>query len=160
MSTSVAEIDTKLVQPFAAALASVVETMLASDCGLGEAQPVETADHMHTVTSVIGMSGNVVGALSFSCPEPMALAIFERMTGIPATTVDDDVRDAIGEIANMTAGYGKRHLESLALNIGLPQVNVGIDYSVYFTRWADHFWLPATTDLGACSLDVGFDPKN
>lgn len=148
----------QLVQPFAESTISVVETMLGSSCEVGETQCVTTGHKMYAVTSVIGIVGKMSGAISFSLPAKAAISVMEAMTGIEATEVDADVRDAIGEMANMIAGFGKRHLEIMELNIGLPQVIVGEDYTVYSPRWARHYWVPVTTDFGSCSLDVGFDP--
>ncbi len=151
----------QLIKPFAESTISVVEMMLDSGCTMGEIQPVSVGHRMHEVTSVIGISGGMTGAISFSIPAEGAMAILERMTGIQPTEVDADVLDAIGEMANMIAGFGKRHMETLGLNISLPQVIVGGDYTIYSPRWAQHYWLPMTTDFSECSVDVGFDiPKS
>jgi chemotaxis protein CheX len=146
-----------LIHPFADSTVSVIETMLDSGCTMGEIQPVSAGHRMHEVTSVIGISGKMAGAISFSIPAAGAMAVLERMTGIQPTEVDADVRDAIGEMANMIAGFGKRHLETYGLNISLPQVIVGADYTIHSPRWAQHYWLPITTDFSECSVDVGFD---
>ncbi len=150
----------ELIQPFADSASSVVETMLGSTCTLGEIEPVSSGHRMYEVTSVIGMSGQMTGALSFSITADGAKAVLERMTGIEAEEVDSDVRDAVGEMANMIAGFGKRHMESYGLNIGLPQVIVGEDYTVYSPRWAKHYWIRITTEFCECTLDVGFDPPS
>ena len=147
----------QLIQPFAESTVSVIETMLDSPCTLGEIRPVSAGHRMHDVTSVIGISGGMTGAISFSISAAGAMAVLERMTGMQPTEVDADVRDAIGEMANMIAGFGKRHLEMLGLNISLPQVIVGADYTIHSPRWAQHYWLPLTADFGECTVDVGFD---
>jgi len=148
----------ELIQPFAESTASVFETMLGSSCQVGEPQLVGGGHQMYAVTSVIGIMGNMTGSISFSISAEGAIAILEAMTGEKETEVNADVRDAIGEMANMIAGFGKRHLEVHGLNIGLPQVIVGEDYTVYSPRWAKHYWLPVATDFGDCSLDIGFNP--
>ena len=99
----------------------------------------------------------MTGAISITVTKPVAIEILNRMTGIESPDVDDFVRDAVGEIANMVAGVGKKELADFELQLGLPQVIVGEDYRVYSPRWARHYWLPMQSELGPCSLDVGFN---
>ncbi len=73
-----------------------------------EAWPVECApgeDQAHTVVSAIHYAGPWKGVLLLECQPLQASAFTAKLTGIsPPGSVDDDVRDAIGEIANMIAG--------------------------------------------------------
>ncbi len=149
--------DVDLVGPFIRSSCEVFRTMLTCDCQPGAIRPVADGHQMYAVTSVIGLSGCLSGAISISVPRPVAIAILGRMTGIEAPEVDDFVRDAVGEIANMIGGTGKKELAAhYELQLGLPQVIVGEDYKVYSPRWARHYWLPLECELGPCSLDVGF----
>ena len=112
---------------------------------------------MFAVTAVVGLSGGLSGTISISTPEDAARKILQRMADIESTEVDEFVRDAVGEVANVVAGKGKRDLLQYQLSLGLPQVIVGRDYTVYSPRWAQHYWIPLETALGTCTLDVGFD---
>ncbi|MCL2458310.1 MAG: chemotaxis protein CheX [Desulfobulbus sp.] len=56
------------------------------------------------VSSLIGLAGDLTGVLIVHCPAPVALSITSAMLGLEATTLDEDVRDALGEVANMVAG--------------------------------------------------------
>jgi chemotaxis protein CheX len=145
------------IQPFLESAESVFRSMLGSRCCSGEVAPVDQGHHMYAVTAVIGLTGDMLGAISISMPEGTAFQVLERMTGIQAVESDDFVRDVVGEMANMIAGQGKRGMVPFELRLGLPQVIVGRDYAVYSPRWARHFWAPNTTDLGPFSLDIGFD---
>lgn len=146
-----------LVQPFLGSAESVFRSMLGASCRAGEVAPVDQGHHMFAVTSVIGLTGDMMGAISLSMPEGTAFQVLERMTGIQAVELDDFVRDVVGEMTNMIGGQGKRGLAPFELRLGLPQVIVGMDYAVYSPRWVRHFWAPMTTDLGPFSLDIGFD---
>ncbi len=149
--------DKELVNPFVRAAQDVFGTMFQSACLPGEMQPVVNGHHMHRITSVVGLSGMLSGAISVSVSEPIAFGFLERFTGIVATEVDEDVRDIVGEIVNVVSGRGKRDLPHFDLKLGLPQVIVGEDYRIYSPKWARHYWVPLETDFGACALDVGFD---
>jgi len=99
----------------------------------------------------------MIGAIALSMTIDGALTTLERMTGFEAEEVDEFVRDCVGEMSNMIGGRGKRDLSRFELKLGLLQVIVGEDYAVYSPRWARHYWLALDTDIGPCTLDVGFD---
>jgi chemotaxis protein CheX len=143
--------------PFVKAAQRVIPTMLDSRCEAGPADCVSSGHAMHDLTSVIGMTGIVSGALAFSLSREAAIDVLRRMTGVETTEVDELVRDCVGEMANMIAGGGKLDLQPFPLKLGLPQVIQGHDYAVYAPRWSIHEWVPLETDFGPCSLTLGFD---
>ena len=146
------------VTPFIKSTESVFEAMLGVETTFGPLEEVQQGHQMFAVTSVIGLTGeHLTGSISISLGKDVAKQVLERLTGIEAEEVDDDVRDAIGEMANMIAGQGKRDLTDFVLQLGLPQVIVGEDYTVYSPRWARHYFVAVKTDMGPCTLDVGFD---
>lgn len=149
--------DISLVNPFIQSTREVFKTMLKSDCKVGEVHPEMEGHKMYSVTAVIGLSGCFSGAIALSIPTEGAIAVLKRMTGLEVPTVDEYVRDAVGEMSNMIAGKGKRDLSQYEFDLGLPQVIVGDEYTVYSPRWAKHYWLPLETDFGPCTLDIGFD---
>jgi chemotaxis protein CheX len=55
------------------------------------------------------------------------------MSGMEFTSIDDTVKDAIGEIGNMLAGAWKGKVPDLAANCGLsvPAVITGRDYNLH-----------------------------
>jgi chemotaxis protein CheX len=55
------------------------------------------------------------------------------MTGMEFDTVDDTVKDAVGEICNMLAGAWKGKVPELAANCGLsvPAVITGNNYNLH-----------------------------
>jgi chemotaxis protein CheX len=59
--------------------------------------------------------------------------IAERLAGMEFDSVDDVVKDAVGEICNMLAGTWKGKVPDLAANCGLsvPAVITGSDYALH-----------------------------
>jgi chemotaxis protein CheX len=159
MSVMVSDPQTTLAVPFVDATVSVFKTMLGSDCSPGGIFSVQNGEHCGSLTALIGLSGHVVGSISFSVSEEVSFKILERMTGIETSEVDDFVRDAVGEMANMIGGYGKRTLENFELKLGLPQVVIGKEYRIYAPRWAYHVWSPFESDIGPCAIEIGFDTQ-
>jgi chemotaxis protein CheX len=150
--------DITLVSPFVRATREVFETALGCHCRCGETHYTHPGHHQFALTSVVGLSGRVVGAIGLSTSQAGAFQILERMTGMTSDAVDELVRDVVGEMVNMIAGRGKRELSEYELRLGLPQVIVGQDYEIYSPRWAHHYWIALDTGIGPCTLDVGFDP--
>lgn len=158
MSAAFSELaDHDLIGPFARAAADVFATMLNCPCRPGPIQSIDRGHRKQSVTSVIGLSGALTGALSITMSKAGAIQVLSRMTGMESEYVDDFVLDAVGEMANMVGGTGKKALSQFQLLLGLPQVIVGDDYEVHTPRWARHCWLPLECDLGPCSIDVGFN---
>ena len=149
--------DISLVGPFVRSTKEVFRKMLQSDCRVGEVHPEPHGHKMHSVTAIIGLSGCFSGMIALSTSVAGALQILKKMTGMESAEVDELVRDAVGEITNMIAGKGKFELAQFEFDLGLPQVIVGQEYTVYSPRWAKHYWLPLETDFGPCTLDIGFD---
>lgn len=83
-----------------------------------------------TVTSMVGLAGSHCGTLAVHCPKPLALKITSNMLGMEVAEVDDDVNDALGEIANMIGGDIK-HIFSPGggdLSLSIPTVIYGSEY--------------------------------
>lgn len=83
-----------------------------------------------SVTASIQISGSFDGAVHVTCPREVAIQVAGRMFGRPfSTLMDDEVRDALGELANMVAGNLKSRLAGRSL-LSLPTVVEGAGYEV------------------------------
>ena len=112
----------------------VFETMLGVQCRLEDgvnSLPYEKV--AVSVTAVVGFGGILSGACVIRCDALAACNIAARMAGMEFDTVDDVVKDAIGEICNMLAGTWKSKVPDLAANCGLsvPAVITGSDYNLH-----------------------------
>ncbi len=56
------------------------------------------------ITSMIGLGKDIRGMLAVHCPADVAMDITGTFLGMDVEEIDEDVKDAIGEIANMVAG--------------------------------------------------------
>jgi chemotaxis protein CheX len=82
-----------------------------------------------SVTSCVQIDGEWHGALVLKCPMPLALTLTAQMFQAESTPELDDVRDALGELANMLGGNVKALLPAPS-QISLPAVAVGSDYEL------------------------------
>jgi chemotaxis protein CheX len=121
-----------------------------------ELSPSRIADTETTfrecVTAMVGLAGSYNGMISLSTPQRMAMAIASHMLGMDITRCDDDVRDALGEVANMIGGSFKHHFvkDGHEVRLSTPSVISGEEYvmtassapytlSLMFALDADHF---------------------
>lgn len=97
-----------------------------------------------TLTSMVGMAGSHSGILAIHCPKDLALRITSSMLGMDVTEIDDDVNDALGEIANMVGGDVK-HIFSpkgAEISLSIPTVIYGSDYVLESMSSAESMVLP------------------
>ena len=113
-----------------ASVEEVFRLMLGVNCRRESSAPEPEAE---SVTAVVGFGGLLSGACVFRSGARAALRIAARMTGMEFVSLDDTVKDAIGEIGNMLAGAWKGKVPDLAANCGLsvPAVITGRDYNLH-----------------------------
>jgi chemotaxis protein CheX len=110
----------------------VFATMLSLDLECGAIIINEHGDIQSNLTSMIGLGGGIRGVLAIHCPAAVAKAITGSFIGMEVEELDDDVKDAIGEIANMVAGNLKVSYATIGVNIELaiPTSIVGESFHV------------------------------
>ncbi len=86
-----------------------------------------------TITAVVGFGGVLSGACVFRSGESVARRIAGLLTGMDQPTMDDTVKDAIGEICNMLAGAWKGKVPDLSAKcmLSVPAVVTGRDYNIH-----------------------------
>jgi chemotaxis protein CheX len=82
------------------------------------------------LTSAVHLSGVWNGALLFECDRRQACRFAGRFLSMDAPgAVTDDVRDVLGELANMIGGNMKSALAA-GLSLSMPSVTDGSDYGL------------------------------
>lgn len=89
------------------------------------------------LTSMIGLGGGIRGLLAIHCPASVAKSITGAFLGMDVDDLDDDVKDAIGEIANMVAGNLKVSYTKTDINIELAIPTSIVGESFYVSGIAD-----------------------
>ncbi len=111
---------------------SVYSTMLGLDL-MHLPLEVDPMEHFKDcVSAMVGLAGTYNGLISIHQPISLALKVTEAMLDMEVSEVDQDVFDALGEIANMVAGNVKQHLSKGGLDVRLstPSVATGSDYII------------------------------
>jgi len=97
-----------------------------------EMAPAETAwtPAPEGLTAAVYFAGTWKGAVLLECTRPQAFEFTHRLMSIDApASVNDDVRDTLGELANMLAGNLKSVLPH-GIGLSMPSVVEGKDYSL------------------------------
>ena len=110
----------------------VFSTMLMVDLTCEEVIENKKWPIQSNLTSMIGLGGGVRGLLAIHCPAAVAKNITGTFLGMEIDELNDDVKDAIGEIANMVAGNLKVSYAAINTNIELaiPTSIVGESFHV------------------------------
>lgn len=94
--------------------------------------------HNLELTAMVGFAGIITGLVAVQCSSGTPAAIASKMLFTDESTLcDDDVRDALGEIANMVAGgYKAKYVArmgngDLVLEQSLPTIIKGEDFETY-----------------------------
>jgi len=82
-------------------------------------------------TAMVGLAGQLCGLLTLRCGSQSAALMASKMLGAEIKETDQQMWDAIGEIANMVAGNFKNKLSGMGEGcmLSVPTVITGSDYS-------------------------------
>jgi len=85
-----------------------------------------------TITSMVGLAGQLCGVMSVRCSGKAAALMTSKMLGVELDKVGTEIADALGEICNMVAGNFKNKITGLAEGCMLspPTVITGSDYTL------------------------------
>jgi chemotaxis protein CheX len=104
------------------------------------------------MTSLVHLMGDWNGAVMLECTPPQACQFAGRILAMdPPDAVDDDVRDVLGELANMIGGNMKSGM-SAGIRLSMPSVMDGTNYDLHvcgseiedrlaFDCADGHFWV-------------------
>lgn len=113
------------------ATVEIFQTMLMMDAVPGEPLAERVGSFKNSVSGIVGLAGPSKGTLAIHIPEQTALKITSSFLCMDVEQIDDDVKDAIGELANMVAGGFKYHLpdKGQSTQLSIPSVISGRGYT-------------------------------
>ncbi len=103
---------------------------------------------INSISGIVGLAGATKGMLAIHMTNAAALAVTTAFLGMDVEEIDDDVRDAIGELANMLAGSIKSILDPSGsdIKLSMPSAIYGEDYSVDCLAGAEAVTVPFAFD--------------
>ncbi len=147
------------INPFLSSVASTFHTMLGTEVRRGPMSLRDPAKKSYPISGVIGLTGKAVGTVVINLSEEVALKAASALLMDDIRVINDDVLDAVGELANVIAGQAKAELEQYELSVSLPNVVTGDNHRVRFPSSSSPVCVPFETDLGPLQLEVGFETE-
>lgn len=137
-------------------------SMLSLEVAPGDPQYNFSNTHAHTVSGMVGMTGLYKGALAIHASIEVAKKITSQMLFMDVDEVDEDVMDAMGEMANMLAGNIKAMLSDNGkdIELSIPSAVSGEQYAFDIKSAGEHVIVPFTTEIGSFSVQLNFEKQN
>ncbi len=106
------------------------------------------------VTGIIGLAGELKGTVVVSVDKEIAFAAAEVFIGTRPTSIDGDVLDLVGELANMIGGGAKERFGNPNIALGLPTTVSGSDYRISFNHCSEVETVEFKTPFGPLTIQV------
>lgn len=147
--------DTALGRQVISTVTEIFTSMVMMDV---ECQASSCPEIGSNISGIIGIGGDVKGLVAVHMPQDVALAVTEGFLGIALDTIDNDVKDAVGEIVNMIAGGVKEHFASLAVGceLAIPSAIVGTSYKTGCLAGSENATIPFSCAAGLFSVEVKY----
>jgi len=123
----------------------------------------EIVDHhgtLHdTITGMIGLAGTHKGVLAVHIPYSVAMAITASFLMMDVNEINEDVHDAVGEIANMLGGNVKTMLSEKGrdINLSLPSTISGSAYSFQSDKEVEKIIVKFDTGNGTFLVEMDLE---
>ncbi|MCF8070210.1 MAG: chemotaxis protein CheX [Desulfobacterales bacterium] len=113
------------------------------------------------VSCVIALTGDFKGTIAVSFTTPCILNIVSKMFGEEMTEINDDIKDAVGEIGNMISGQVTTKLNALEKNLkaGLSDVHMGEGHTIEHLPDTPVISMPHKTEKGEYTIEVCLEDK-
>jgi len=122
----------KYAQDISDSTQEIFSSMVMLDVSPGEPFKRDDSKLINSISGIIGLAGAVKGMLAIHLPDKAALAITTAFLGMDVEDIDEDVCDAIGELANMLGGSMKSILDPAGseIQLSMPSAIHGEEYAV------------------------------
>ncbi len=130
----------ELITPFLVAVRDTFETMFGEKVHRKELYLKKGSRMYGEISGIIGLSGRTTGTCAVSLPEPVALAIIQRLLGASSggNLSRAELNDGVGELINMIVGRAKALLSATPyrFDISLPTIVSGEEHEFYQKKTA------------------------
>lgn len=112
--------------------------------------------NLNEVSAIIGLAGDIVGAVVLSFKRDTAISIASRFSGQSHLGLGKEVLDAVGEMVNIIAGNAKKDLTEFRVEISLPGVITGNKYKINWPQGIPVITIPFESEAGSFTVNVSF----
>lgn len=139
----------------------IFSSMIMLDVTPGEPYKRKNSMLTDSISGIIGLAGNMKGLLAIHLPTELALAVTTAFLGMEVDEVDEDVRDAIGELANMLGGNLKAALDPKGseIKLSMPSTVSGEEYSIDCLADAEEITVPFSLEGKTFLVELQIAPE-
>jgi len=154
--------DVKIINPFLEAAQNVITTMARIETKVGKPYIKKDSSSLGDVSGIIGITGDASGSFSITFTESCIKAIVSNMLGMEVTELNDDVKDAVGELTNMICGDARRRLEEQGIKLvgAIPTIIAGKGHSITHMAKGPILVVPFETPNGPFVIELALDSNN
>ncbi len=151
--------DAKLINPFIEATLNVLGTMASTKAEAGKPYLKEDQVARGDVSGILGLTGEAKGTISVSFSEKCILSIVSNMFGEDMKELNEEIKDAVGEIANLISGQARQKLEELgkSFKAAIPTVIMGKNHTITHITKDPIIAIPFNTDSGEFTIEICFE---
>lgn len=151
--------DVKIINPFLLAAINVLKTMANVEPRPGKPFLRKDEQALGDVSAIIGITGAAQGSMALTFSESCIKSIVSGLFGTTVTQLDDELRDAVGELTNMICGDARRRLaeQGVTLQAGIPTIVSGKNHSVKHINHGPRLAIPFDTPDGSFVVEVAFN---
>ena len=148
--------DVKFINPFLEGTVDVLKTMAFVNPKPGKPYLKKNNLAKGDVSGIIGITGTIRGSLALSFSTGSILKIVSNMLGEEITSINGDIRDAVGEITNMVSGAARKRIEAMgfSLSASIPTVVSGREHSIMHVMGGPSVVIPFEMEGGSFVVDV------
>lgn len=148
----------EIINPFLQATISVLKTMASVNPIAGKPYINKENSAKGDISGIVGFTGATEGSLCISFSKECILFIVSKMLGEEKTEINEDVKDAVGELTNMISGDSRRRLEELGYHFlgAIPSVIYGQGHEIKHITKGPILSIPFDTDAGNFVVEVCF----
>jgi chemotaxis protein CheX len=151
--------DVNIMNPFLGAAVHVLKTMAHIEPKPGK--PYLKRDNLASgdVSAIIGITGDAQGSMALTFSETCIKEVLHGLIGIVVDEINEDVRDAVGELTNMICGNARGVLgeAGIKLQAGIPTIVTGKNHSLTHIYNGPRIAMPFTTPHGDFVVELAFN---
>jgi chemotaxis protein CheX len=153
--------DAGFVNPLLAATVEILGKVAGIDADVKKPFLKTDSKGKGAVSGIITLKGSLTGTAAISFPDKCILMVVSKMFGEEITEVDNDVKDAVGEITNMISGLATQLYETdgLSVKATLDQVVMGDGHSIPHPPGLPVLGIPMVFEPGEVTVELCFNSE-
>ena len=147
--------DVEIAKHFVKATTSILATMAGLTATPGKPYVKKDDLAVGDISAIIGVTGPKNGTISVTFTMDSATTLVVGMLGEDVEDMEQDMQDAVGEVANMISGQARASIAEagLVLQGSTPSVVVGKNHQIHHMTKAVVMAIPFTTSGGEFTVE-------